>query len=140
MQIREIKRDLFSCKDECLAHCVSSDFKMGLGIAKRFKEEFGRVDELLKHGAAVGDIVPLRIDNRFIYYLVTKERYWGKPCYADLLKCLLKMKDHAIENKITKIAMPKIGCGLDKLDWDIVKSMIIECFEETKIEIVVYCL
>ena len=36
-----------------------------------------------------------------------------------------------------KLAMPLIGCGLDKLDWSIVESMIKKVFEFANIEIMV---
>ena len=36
--------------------------------------------------------------------------------------------------------MPKIGCGLDKLDWNAVRTMIKNVFLETPIKIDVYCL
>lgn len=41
------------------------------------------------------------------------------------------------ENNIEKIAMPKIGCGLDKLNWCDVSSAIKEIFADSSIEIVV---
>ena len=34
-----------------------------------------------------------------------------------------------INEKVTKLAMPKIGCGLDKLEWTKVLNIIIEVFE-----------
>ena len=37
-------------------------------------------------------------------------------------------------------AMPKIGCGLDKLDWNVVITIIKNVFLETTIKIDVYCL
>ncbi len=33
--------------------------------------------------------------------------------------------------------MPKIGCGLDGLNWDIVRSIIKEVFKDTDIEILI---
>lgn len=36
--------------------------------------------------------------------------------------------------------MPRIGCGLDKLEWNKVKEMIKEIFEDTDIVIEVYYL
>ena len=36
--------------------------------------------------------------------------------------------------------MPKIGCGLDKLDWNVVITIIKNVFFETTIRIDVYCL
>ena len=47
------------------------------------------------------------------------------------------MKDICIENNITKVAMPVIGCGLDRLLWNRVSNIIKEIFEETEIEILV---
>lgn len=35
------------------------------------------------------------------------------------------------------IAMPKIGCGLDKLEWSKVKAIIEEVFAGTDIEILI---
>ena len=50
---------------------------------------------------------------------------------------LEEMKKQAIEMNIKKIAMPKIGCGLDRLMWYRVSKMIQEIFNDTDIEIVV---
>ena len=48
------------------------------------------------------------------------------------------MKEHAVENSVTKIAMPRIGSGLDRLDWARVRQMIQETFAETSVEVQVY--
>jgi O-acetyl-ADP-ribose deacetylase (regulator of RNase III) len=50
------------------------------------------------------------------------------------------MRDFCVENDITKLAMPRIGAGLDKLDWEQVKEVIEDVFEDTDIEITVYVL
>ena len=47
------------------------------------------------------------------------------------------MKRGCETENITKIAMPKIGCGLDKLKWEDVSSAIKEIFADSQIEIVV---
>lgn len=39
--------DLFSAKVS-LAHCVGADFRMGMGIAVKFRDLFGQVDYLKK--------------------------------------------------------------------------------------------
>lgn len=62
-----------------LMHCVSVDMAMGKGIAIEFKKRFGGVDELKRQKAGVGGLAVLLRDNRPIYYLVTKEKYWNKP-------------------------------------------------------------
>ena len=51
--------DLFACASDehgvtpSLAHCVSVDLRMGAGIAKLFRNNFGRVPELVKQGVFV---------------------------------------------------------------------------------------
>ena len=45
--LNEVSGDLFkSPKSHSLCHCVSRDFRLGKGIAKLFREKFGRIDEL----------------------------------------------------------------------------------------------
>ena len=47
------------------------------------------------------------------------------------------MKNQAVLNGIKKIAMPLIGCGLDRLEWEDVKTIIINTFQDTDIEILI---
>jgi O-acetyl-ADP-ribose deacetylase (regulator of RNase III) len=138
--LTEIKGDLFSnAEGESLAHCVSADFHMGKGIALAFRTKFGKVKELLAQKKGVGDIAVLKSElNTFIYYLVTKQKYYGKPTYDSLTKSLISMKEHIKANKITKLSIPKIGCGLDKLDWDKVKNIINDVFKDIDVKITVY--
>ena len=46
--------------------------RLGKGVAKIFREKFGRIRELEDSGAEVGGIADLREAGRFIYNLVTK--------------------------------------------------------------------
>jgi hypothetical protein len=47
------------------------------------------------------------------------------------------MKEQCETFSIRKIAMPLIGCGLDRLDWNKVKDVIEDVFSDTDIEILV---
>ena len=68
---------------------------------------------------------------------MTKDKYWHKPTLNSLLSALYDMKELCKKNNITKLAMPRIGCGLDRLNWSEVKQQIIYCFQDTEIEILV---
>ena len=137
----EVSGDLFSSPpSHSLCHCVSRDFRLGKGVAKIFRDKFGRIDELKQSGAGVTDIAVLKEGNRFIYNLVTKEVYSGKPTYDHLRQCLEKMRDHGLEHSVTQISMPRIGCGLDMLTWSAVKTLIKNVFLNTNITITVYTL
>ena len=57
--------DLFKLPDSnntSLAHCISRDLKMNKGVAKIFREKFGRVNEL--ENVEIGEVGILKIDNR----------------------------------------------------------------------------
>lgn len=143
----EEKADLFKYYDKgyYLVHCISADFKLGAGIAKEFERRFHLRDDLL---CALGskwyedyeDGFPgdaLLHSKKRVIDLVTKTRYWHKPTMYSIKHALEKMKKGCLKNNIKKIAMPKIGCGLDKLKWEEVSTLIKKIFEDTQIEIVV---
>lgn len=41
---------------------------------------------------------------------------------------------------MSKLAIPKIGCGIDKLEWEKVKKILYDVFDGEMVEIVVYTL
>ena len=136
--------DLFQAQSS-LAHCVSQDLKMSKGIAKLFREKFisngNRMKELENMQIGIGSVGALKLTNaKFVYNLVTKAKYSDFPTYESLRKSLLAMKVHALEHEIEAIAMPKIGCGLDKLEWNAVRTLIKNVFLDTNIKITVYTL
>ncbi len=127
------------------------------------REKFGRVREIEACGTDVGGVAVLRqMNGRFIYNLVTKERYSDKPTYETLEQSLQEMREHARKNGVAEIAMPKIGCenyqtsalssisliftlprnscGLDGLQWNAVRTLVKNVFLEEDIKITVYSL
>ena len=72
-----------------------------------------------------------------VFNLITKPQYWSKPTYTSIRNALLSMKDMCKGHKVTKVAMPVIGCGLDRLEWDKVSEIIKEVFDDMDIEILV---
>lgn len=141
-----IKGDLFSNTEDCLAHCVSRDFNMGAGVAVGFRQRFGGVECLKQQKPSVGglawllDINVERKDARIIFYLVTKEHYYGKPTYDTLESSLRAMREQCLARNIKTIAMPRIGCGLDKLEWSSVEALLKKIFAETNITLKIYSL
>lgn len=138
MTITTVKRDLFTMpQGYYLAHCISSDFALGAGIAKTFDSVYNMRFKLFKNYPDYkyngGDA--LLIAN--VFNLVTKDKYWHKPTYNSLREALEMMKEQMDFVGATKLAMPKIGCGLDKLSWNQVYDIICEVFEDTDIEIVI---
>ncbi|TRY78644.1 hypothetical protein TCAL_13609 [Tigriopus californicus] len=124
--------------NESLAHCISQDCKLGKGIAKLFREKFGRISEIQACNAGIGEVAPLKEGQRFVYNLVTKAKYHQKPTYESLRQSLESMKTHALSNGVKRISMPKIGCGLDGLNWNAVRTLIKNVFLSCDIQITIY--
>lgn len=147
MILNEEQRDLFTVPHGYwLAHCISADFALGAGIAKQVEERYGMKKMLrLTHGDgepgretwdfAIWGPACLSCSN--VLNLVTKEKCFHKPTLDTLRTALEDMKLVCFEKGVTKVAMPRIGCGLDRLDWDDVLPMIEDIFEDTDIEILI---
>lgn len=143
MTFAEKEQDIFelSNKDNYyFVQCISSDFKMGKGIALEFNRVFNCKNELVKEfknfkWENTGRCIKAK--NSIVFHLITKNRYWDKPTYRTLKESLIELKTLCLEQNIKKLVMPKIGCGLDKLQWNTVKENIIKIFNDTDIEILI---
>lgn len=142
MNFKEETRDLFTVpQGYYLAHCISGDYSLGAGIAAQFVDVYNMRYKLHRNYpipdgekfANVGEA--LLIDN--VFNLVTKDRVYHKPTYDTLIEALKDMKEQCENLDINKIAMPRIGCGLDGLSWDMVEEIIKEVFEDIDMEILI---
>lgn len=138
MTITNEKRDLFTVpQGYYLAHCISADFALGAGIAKIFDSVYNMKFKLFRsydrYTYRGGDA--LLIDN--VFNLVTKAKWFQKPTYESVREALEMMKEQLDFLGATKLAMPRISSGLDKLSWPQVYDIICEVFEDMDIEIVI---
>lgn len=142
MVIKEEIMDLFTVpQGYYLAHCISGDYALGAGIAKQFVENYNMRFKLHKNFpipdgekfANVGQA--LLVDN--VFNLVTKARVFHKPTYESLYDTLLDMRVRCENLDISRLAIPLLGCGLDRLNWEQVKDIIEDVFDSTDIEILV---
>lgn len=138
MTITTEKRNLFDMpQGYYFAHCISSDFALGAGIAKTFDSVYNMRFKLFNkypdYEYNGGDV--LLIDN--VFNLVTKQKYWHKPTYESVRRALEMMRKRMDFECITKLAMPRIASGLDRLERSKVYEIICEVFENTDVEIVI---
>lgn len=144
MVIKEEKRDLFSVDSSyALAHCIALDCGMGAGIATQFIRRYPKMRSVLRSIISEDKLTyPCVIgyvgeDGRLVFNMITKEFSWGKPTYATFEGALNDLVNMCESANITKLAIPKIGCGLDRLDWSKVRVMIEDKFAHLDIEILV---
>lgn len=144
MLYKEEKKDLFSVPDEYyLAHCISADFGMGKGIVVEFNKRYDMKNILKEkypdyvkkwHKTAIQQKGDCILEGR-VFNLITKERYWMKPTYDTLANALIKCSLLCKQHNITKLAMPIIGCDLDRLKWENVSEIVKAVFKDMDIEI-----
>lgn len=143
MYYHEEKMNLFLLPQGwAFAHCISADFALGAGIAKEFDRIFNMREMLNLHWGPISGFddqwqAPCCLPCLNVFNLITKEKYYHKPTLASLRVALEELRDLVVELGIKKLAMPKIGCGLDRLDWEDVSPMIQEIFEDCDIEIMI---
>ena len=90
----------------------------------------------------VGQVFPFwdSTGKRYIYNLVTNERFCDKPNLSTLSKRLEATKIYASTKGVSTIAIPKLGCGLDQMNWQEVVKILRDIFAYADVQIVVYTL
>ena len=140
MILRETNMDLFqSDSDAYLAHCISSDFAMGAGIAKEFAKRGVKNELQLNYihqwngkGYALYTSIP---SFKGCFNLVTKQSYNMKPTYTTVRQALTDMRNQIPDG--SKLCMPCIASGLDRLSWEQVKTIILTVFKDKDIQITI---
>lgn len=152
MTIREEKKDLFTVPQGYhLAHCITGGCSLGVGLAKHFDNVYNMRRKLIHNygwenvevdmkgniEVDLKDFVgeALLIDN--VFNLVLKKDITKKPKYKKLRRCLLDMAEQMENLMITKLAIPKLACGHEGLEWERVREIIEEVFEDADVEILV---
>lgn len=134
MKLNEQRGNLFDLDNSkyYFAHCISADYALGAGIAVEFQRRYNLRNALNSIGT---HRYPELVVVNNVFNLVTKEKYWHKPTYESITTCIRYLRDMCRNCNIKYLAMPKIGCGLDKLSWDHVRLIILKEFSGLDIEI-----
>lgn len=126
MITRYIKGDIRDTELQHIAHGVNCQNVMGSGIAKALYERWPKVKEYY-HGYSIkvlGAIQPIQVENHIVWNCYTQNHYLPRTVrnvnYAAIVNCFSNLRDMSI----TKLAIPKIGCGLAGGDWNIVEQLI----------------
>ena len=134
-------------RGEIVAHCVSSDFEMGIGVAKVLADLEPEMRDELRHEFPrkrnKSDFKPTVVSYKgTIWHLVTKYRYFDKPTVTEVKATLILLRDfmrlHFGDAVVKKISMPMIASGADKIPWDITKALLEEIFEGDEFVITIY--
>ncbi len=137
--VKEEVGDLFTIQrdhpDVCVfAHCIANDKALGKGIALEFARRYPGLRESLQEetDSKVGTVIIRSIGgNMYIANLITKPKSSVKPTsesiYLKNLESALNEMYATLENEAKTcktVAMPRIGAGLDGMDWNKVLELI----------------
>lgn len=118
-----------------LVQCISADYALGAGIAKTVEQRF-KVKKSLRAWGTYKCLDCLKVGN--VINLVTKEKYWNKPTYITFSNSLKLLYILCRQKNIETVVMPQIGCGLDRLDWNVCKQYIQDILVKNGISVQVW--
>jgi hypothetical protein len=114
---------------------IAKQYNFREGINYQLKQKFSN-SSILPSSKVIGDTPFYKYNNRYIIFLVTKNKDQQRSTYENIYIALVNLKQFCEENNLNKLAMNKLG-EHDELAWDKIRSMIRYIFRKTKIEIIV---
>lgn len=129
-------KDIFDSVAEALVNPVNTYGVMGAGLAHAFKQRFPMnyeayrkvcIAEMMK----TGEVLIYKDWSKYIINFPTK-LHWSEPSKIEYITCGLEnMRIKLIDLEIASVAIPKLGCGLGKLNYKKVKQYIINTAEKS---------
>ena len=113
--------DIFDNPDS-KAHCVPADLQMAFGVAKLFRARYGNIQFLFHqrcHTGAVALLTPVQtgVAGEYIFYLVTKTRYFDKPTFPDARQTMRAFVNMALKYDVQRVHIPLLCTGWDDMAW-----------------------
>ncbi|MEI6091043.1 MAG: macro domain-containing protein [bacterium] len=141
------KGDIFEAQTDAVINTVNTVGVMGKGIALQFKERFSQNYQAYKkacenHSLNIGDLLITENNSLFFKYIINfpTKKHWRNPSKYEYLELglenlILKIK----ELNIKSIAVPPLGAGNGKLDWEKVKIILEKYFSKLpEVEFIVF--
>lgn len=137
-----------------IVHAVSADFKEkgAIGTTKKIIELFNIKNDLISEIDFLKSVSSYNkwlyntsenIEGEVISYaknvlsLIVKASRYDKVTYNTINTGLKKLREIVERNHITHIAMPRICCGRDNLEWEIVRNYIIDTFKDINYKLII---
>ncbi|XP_059472290.1 uncharacterized protein LOC132194803 [Neocloeon triangulifer] len=138
--------DIAEAEEDVVAHLVGANLKNTKGAAKALIDKFGAINAPGSN-IRIGSIVMQSIEgDRAIWHVASKERTGDKKhknpgrFYRNEVAALTALHDKMREQKLQKIAITKLGAGLDGIPWKFTKQKLREIFADDDVTLVVHYL
>ena len=140
--------DMFAEEAEALVNTVNCVGVMGRGVALQFKRAYPSNFKAYAARCKRGEMKPGRVfvfetdsgvPPQYIINFPSKRHWRGKSRIEDIESGLQSLVQEIRERDIRSVAIPPLGSGLGGLDWSLVRSRIIEAFNELgSVEVTVF--
>lgn len=125
----EEDRDLFSMPMWYhVAHCIPADLTFHGNIAQTINN-YWNVQEILDDRVfepKVGKVS--KVNN--VYNLIASPKKFERTNMEILSQCVQDLAERCYDEDVYYLAMPRIGCGSNKLNWTEVRQMILKTFSD----------
>ena len=136
--------DLFVIQADAIVNPVNCVGVMGKGIALEIKKRFPRSCRAYKVACECGHLRPGvlfyvagREGERNIVHFPAKD-HWRYPAKLEWIESGLEdLRRHYAAWGLKSIAMPQLGCGLGKLNWEDVRPLILAALEPEPLKVIV---
>ena len=128
---REVKKDLLDYPVYYkIAHCIPADLTFYGDTAKRIDKLFNLSYIFKANGYEDSCDVGEVIFESNVFTLLPNKKKFAPVENKDLEYCLNDLAFLCARERIKYLAMPRICCGSNKKDWNTVKTMILEAFND----------
>jgi O-acetyl-ADP-ribose deacetylase (regulator of RNase III) len=121
-----------------VCHCISACRSQSKGVAKTICSMCPENWQV--YFAPVGSISVTKAKDFCVINLITKAKKNDKPTYYHLEKCLQALRREIVTREIKQLAIPRLGSGLDGMDWSIVFGMIKSALRGLILDLYIYVL
>lgn len=127
--------DLFSTDAPAIGHGVNVDGIMGAGVAKIVRENYPSVFEYYFKECAQKNLLPGEMNGWLtthpnsdkmviIFNLASQDRPGANATYEWTVQSVNSALYYCRQLGYTKLALPRIGCGIGGLSWEVLKPML----------------
>ena len=142
MPVIFVKGDLFLSDVQTIAHGVNCKGRMGAGIAVQFKSKYPEMYKKYRNLCHKNILRPggVYLEKETIPWVLNlaTQADLGGARIEYIADCFKWIAENYENEGIKSLAMPRIGAGLGRLDWDDVKTMIYEFLDPLPVKIIIY--
>jgi len=129
--IRFTRGNIFDQNTQAIVNAVNCVGVMGKGLALQFKNTFPSNYLSYRDSCMKGEVVPGKMfvhseSGKTIINFPTKRHWQNDSRLEDIISGLDDLAKVIVNLNLKSISIPRIGCGLGGLDWNVVRPIIVE--------------